>query len=136
MHQAAKGYERRWRERLGPAGETIGRWQVMSVLSAVDGARIGLIASTVGMTQPVLSRVVDQLEREGLVERRPIRGDLRGVGAWLTRRGRQRFEQLVPAAAELVDESLAGFSPAEVRTLHRLLTRLVATLEAGDDIDG
>lgn len=128
-HQVAKGYERQWRRRLGPAGETVARWQVLSVLAAADGSRIGLIADTLGIAQPVLSRVVDQLERDGLVERRPIDGDMRGVAVWRTRRGRQRFDRLAPAATALVDESLAGFTAAEVDQLHALLTRLAAALD-------
>jgi len=132
----AKGYERRWRRELGPAGETVSRWQVLSVLSAADGARVGLMADLLGISQPVLSRVIDQLERDGLVERRAVVGDDRGVAVWRTPRGRSQFEALVPAAGALVDESLAGFRPSEVAQLHSLLTRLVAALDDAvpDDI--
>ena len=51
-----------WIRRLREHGLTIGRWQVLTVLTHFDGSRIGTIADLSGAKQPAVSRVIDQME--------------------------------------------------------------------------
>lgn len=112
-------------------GLTISRWQVLSILVALDGCRVTTLADLAGSTQPVTSRVVDQMERDGLVERRPDPDDQRAQGVWLTEHGRDLFFALLPEAGELVDHLTQGLSEDEVDQLAGLLARLLAHTPGG-----
>ena len=117
-----------WVKELREHGLTIGRWHVLSVLSRYDGSRIGTIADLSGGEQPAVSRVIDQMERDGLVSRRPSLDDSRAVEVWITERGRQINAELLPEAEEFVQRMLRSFDSQEIRQLAGFLDRLIADL--------
>lgn len=133
FHRVASMFDQQWRAEQGGRGATTHRWQVLSILSGVDGLRVGQIAEIAGVSQPVLSRVVDQMERDGLVVRRPDPQDQRAVGVWTTDQGRATFTALLPRAAALVDKALGDLDEREVSTLHNLLSRVMTNLESNGD---
>lgn len=119
-----------WMAELRKEGLTIQRWQILSILNFLDGSRIGMIAEISGISQAVLSRVIDQMERDKLVSRKPAPGDNRAVEVWITAKGRQLLESLMPAADAFVQELLGGFSKSERETMLHLLNRLTNAAEA------
>ncbi len=112
-------------------GLTVSRWQVLSILVALDGSRVTTLAELAGATQPVTSRVVDQMERDGLVERRPDPDDQRATGVWLTPRGHEVFHAVVPDASALLDDVTVDLADDEVDALAGLLVRLLARTPDG-----
>jgi DNA-binding MarR family transcriptional regulator len=76
---------------------------------------------------------LDRLEAAGLVERRPDPGDRRGTLVRLTRKGKTLIDRAV--ARHIVNEEalLRVLTPAEQRSLDRLLRKLLAGLELSED---
>jgi len=71
------------------------------------------------------ARLVDRLEREGLVQRRSCPSDARGTLAALTAAGRARLDGASPAHMRGVSEHFAArFDDAEIAMLTTLLERL------------
>jgi DNA-binding MarR family transcriptional regulator len=118
-----------WIKQLRDHGLTIGRWQVLSVLSRFDGSRIGTIADLSGGEQPAVSRVVDQMQRDGLVKRRPALGDSRAVEVWITDRGRATFDSLMPHAEAFVNRMVRTMDDNEIKQMTNLLERLFSDLQ-------
>ncbi len=58
--------------------------------------RMSQLAEAVLVTRSGLTRLVDRLERRGLVERRKCPSDARGFLARLTHEGSRRFEEARP----------------------------------------
>jgi len=112
MNRLTSRINQLWLRELRPHGLTIPRWQVLSVLVAFNGCRIGELAEMTATEQAVVSRVVDQMQRDGLVERKPGREDFRRVEVWITRQGRALHRKLLPAA-ELHIKELVKTLPAE-----------------------
>lgn len=79
--------------------------------------------------QGALTRVIDQLETRGLIERRRSAQDRRVVELHLTAQGRKTIESLIPVVVERLNTALEGFTTAEVSELTRLLVKLVARVE-------
>ena|SRR5579859_721710 len=77
-----------------------------------------------------LTRVIDQLSDRGYIERRRSTEDRRVVELFLTDTGRKTVESLVPLVVDNLNLVLNGFSSAEVETLTKLLTKLVAAIQA------
>ncbi|WP_067822045.1 MarR family winged helix-turn-helix transcriptional regulator [Actinomadura kijaniata] len=65
--------------------------------------------------------VADKLEKQGLVTRQPHPTDRRAKRLVLTEKGTELRERLLTMLME--DSPLAGLSPDEQQTLHRLLLR-------------
>lgn len=123
-----------WRAVIRPCGLTVRRWQVLSVLSLFDGSRVGSIADMSGSGQAPLSRVIDQMERDGLVERRRAGEDNRAVEVWMTPSGRQLYESLLPLAerfvSALVSSIPAGQAAVMMTTLNGMLENIDTAVNA------
>ena len=121
-----------WVTTLRDHGLTIGRWQVLSVLSRFDGSRIGTIADLSGGEQPAVSRVIDQMQRDGLVTRRPALDDSRAVEVWITPRGRELTTELMPHAEAFVERMLRKLNDSEIKQMTQFLERLFSDLQEED----
>jgi MarR family transcriptional regulator, transcriptional regulator for hemolysin len=101
---------RRWRLRLDEAlrqtGETHARWLTLLWIEMLAGhANIGELAEHVGVELPTLVRLLNRLEREGLVVRRALGSSQRAKTAVLTARARQQ----VAAMDRVVTRTRADF---------------------------
>jgi len=112
------------RENLRPVKITLPRWRVLSVLSARDGRSIGELAEFTVIGQSTLSRVIDQMERDKLVERRPSKKDNRIVQVFLKPAGKETFEKILPSAMLHYKRAIEGFSEEEQKTLDQFLRRI------------
>jgi DNA-binding MarR family transcriptional regulator len=99
-------------------------FRALEVLFEMDGQQIGDLAKAVVVRQPVLSRVVDQMEERALVRRRPDSRDSRITRVWLTPTGRKAFRAALPGAQQIVERALSWISPEERKLLGGLLRRM------------
>lgn len=88
------------------------------------GMRMSEIADRVLLSRSGLTRLVDRLEREGLVERRSCPSDLRGQMALITDRGRRLFgEARATHLAGVRREFVGRLSSRELEQLAALWER-------------
>ena len=83
-----------------------------------------MLLSSGGMTKRL-----DRLADAGLVERRPDPNDRRGTLVRLTSRGKTTIDTLLQVHLSNEQQLLASLSPAQQRTLDKLLRSLLAGLE-------
>ena len=76
-----------------------------------------------------LTRVIDQLEARGLVQRERSREDRRAVQLRLTDAGQTIVAALIPSVVDKLNLALRDFSKAESAELNRLLTKLITSLD-------
>lgn len=103
-------------------------FRVLQYLYEEDGRQIGEIATTIAVRQPVLSRVIDQMEERALVRRSPDLHDSRRMRVYLTDHGRSRYEEAWPPAHDLLETALKGFKSRERDALRRLLKKMASNL--------
>jgi len=89
------------------------------------------ICKTLGLDTGSGTRLVDQLEEKGLLERRREAKDRRLVTIDLTPEGVERCGKVQAADTEYVDGVLEGYSAEDRQVLVEHLERLVRRLEAG-----
>lgn len=116
--------------RVKRAGLPVPVWRVLATLSDGDGLPIGGLARNVLFKQPTLTKVVDRMAADGLVERRAAEGDRRQTLVYITPRGRAAIRGLLPAAKRHEALVLRGHSVAEVARLKQALRDLIARCEA------
>jgi DNA-binding MarR family transcriptional regulator len=76
-----------------------------------------------------LTRVIDQLEEKGFIERLRRDRDRRKVELQLTDAGRKVIERLIPLVVDQLNQVLQDFSSDEVKELTRLLLKFNTSLE-------
>ena len=69
--------------------------------------RVADIADHVHLSQSALSRVIDRLEKHGLVKRGVCENDRRAIFAELTDEGRERYEAARPTHREVLERELS-----------------------------
>ncbi len=77
-----------------------------------------------------LTRMLDQLEERGYVERHRSQQDRRVVELELTAAGHCKLDELLPLIVDQLNHVLGGFSAAEFAELMRLLDKLMTSLQA------
>jgi len=112
------------RERLRPLGLTPRGWAVLSAL-AEGGPRpqIDLAAAT-GTDRTVMTYLLDELERQNLIERARDLSDRRSYQIHLTRRGEETHRRVASELAAQVDTLLRPLDAPDRRQLADLLARV------------
>lgn len=110
-------------------GLPLSSYEVLLFLAdSADGRlRMAELAERVLLSRSGLTRMVDRLERDGLLRREPCEQDQRGYYAAITERGRKLFgEARRTHLAGVRRHFLERFSRKELRELSRLWERLGA----------
>jgi DNA-binding MarR family transcriptional regulator len=84
------------------------------------------LAKLLAVDTGFITRVVDRLEKEGLVRRDRDSLDRRVVNLTLTEAGQDVAVRVAEIAPAVLNQRLSGFSPLEFETLCRLLNKLLA----------
>lgn len=79
------------------------------------------IGDCLGVSRPNVTKLMDGLQRQGLVERRPHARDGRKIEAHLTARGRAVLADAGPGRESVITDLWAGLEDAELTELTRLL---------------
>jgi DNA-binding MarR family transcriptional regulator len=135
FHLITAGLNARFLERLRPYGVTVQRWRVLMTIMDRGPRNIGQLGRLTLIPQSALSRLIDQMERDGLVGRKINEADSRVVTVELTDHGRHIYHQLAPVAALHADAIVKGFSDEERQALHVLLRRVLDNLGVNVPVD-
>jgi DNA-binding MarR family transcriptional regulator len=92
-----------------------------------EGQRIGEIGRQLIQRVPDITRLIDRMERDGLVERSRDTEDRRAVSIRLTEAGRRKCESLYSAVALRHKEQLSHMSERDLKQLHKLLEKTMQT---------
>jgi DNA-binding MarR family transcriptional regulator len=103
---------------------SMARFDLLANLEREDGQTPAALSRRMLVTAGNLTGLVDRAERDGVAQRRPDPTDRRLSRVWLTDKGRQLVQSLLPVHAEHVSELMASLDAAERRELRRLLGKL------------
>jgi DNA-binding MarR family transcriptional regulator len=101
--------------------------------------RMTELAGRVLLSRSGLTRLVDRLEREGLVERAACPTDARVTHAVLTDAGLERLREAAPThLASIAEHVTSKLGPADLAELERLMSKLMpsTTLPALEGAEG
>lgn len=115
----------RFRPLLAEHGLTEQQWRVLRVLQEHNGIEARELAERTLMLRPSLTGVIDRLQRDGLVERRPHGEDRRRVRVTLTRKARRLYQRIAPRVEREYAHLQGQFSAARWTALHDALDHLV-----------
>lgn len=114
-------------EAAGDFGDLSPReYDVLLVLAeAGEGLRLGEMASRTFLPQPSMSRIVERMERRGLLERCSSPQDARGVLVSLTPAGAQLQREAGRRHVRSISRAMtAGLDGHEIQMLTHLLTKV------------
>jgi DNA-binding MarR family transcriptional regulator len=112
-------------------GLTPARWQVLGAVALAGEPRtVAQIARAMGLTRQAVQRLVDELEREGVVRRVDHPEGRRARPVQLTARGEALYAQLMRRQRPWAARVSTGVAAAKLRTTLDVLRVLRTRLEA------
>jgi len=120
-------------QRARDHGTTRAQWGVLGRLCREEGLTQAELAEMLDIQPISLTRLVDKLDAQGLVERRPHPTDRRANRLFLTPEGRTAAEAFAPLALDVFDEIFAGLDAAEIAELAALIGRMRCNIRRSAD---
>lgn len=132
---------RRWRslldEKLRLAGQSAARMEALAaILNSPSGSAQVDIARRLRIEGPTMTRMIDTLESDGLVERLADPCDRRSKQLRLTPQGEAALEAIFIIADELRERLLAGIPGERIEELNMFFEMLMGRLDAGLPAEG
>jgi DNA-binding MarR family transcriptional regulator len=106
----------------------LGEYEVLLLLTRADERRLRMsdLADRLGLSRSGVTRLIDRLQAEALVERASCATDRRGSWAMLTDAGHDRLRRASPTHLRGVGEHFLNRIPAtELQALQRTLDRVL-----------
>jgi len=115
---------RQYSAEFAPYGVTPTQSFVLFDLVSHDGSSVKDIASRIQLDSPAVTGVIDRLVKEELVKRQEDPSDRRSLQIFLTSRGRELAQKLLPMAQEFNRSLQSGLNPDERELFQQILSRL------------
>lgn len=109
------------------SGLTLSQMHTLEILGVMGDLRMTELAAKMGITTGSLTVLVDRLERNGLVARKPHETDRRSIRVGLTDEGARISEEHHTLHTHLTQEMLAVLSPEEAKSFLEILRRITAS---------
>ena len=128
MNRIMARYNEMVRQNMAGLGLSTAKMRVLAALSVEDGLKVMRLAVHAVTEPSTLSRTLDALEAEGLVQRRADPGDNRATCVHLTRRGERAFARIWPSMADTYRQMFAGISTDDQTAFVRILGRMLVNI--------
>ncbi|NKK98460.1 MarR family transcriptional regulator [Rhizobium leguminosarum bv. viciae] len=117
-------------------GLTSARWQVLgTVVTAGRPQPVAWLARDMGANRQNVQRIVNDLEKEGLLTFQPNPHHRRAQLVVLTVKGEQAYETAMRLQAPWVDLLAEGFQVEDLKTTHTVMKVLRSKLEGHGDVE-
>jgi DNA-binding MarR family transcriptional regulator len=114
-------------------GLTSARWQILGAIAAAERLQpVAWLARNLGANRQNVQRIVNDLQKEGLVAFEANPHHRRAQLVVLTDKGRQAFDAAMRLQAPWINGLSDGLSIKEIETVHRVITALRKKLEGND----
>ena len=132
MNRIMGRYNASLRADLAGLGLTTPKMRALAVLSVIDAPLIRELAVYAVVEQSTLSRALDQLAGEGLIQRETDTGDSRAIRVHITEAGRAAFEAMWPQMAASYARMFQGISDDERRAFVATLQKMLGNIRKHD----
>lgn len=132
---ASHAYERAMNEELTAQGITFRQCQVLAWLAIEGEQSQNELAARMNIEPPTLVRVLDRMERDGLVSRTGDADDRRRKLIKPLPKAKPIWKKIVASAEIVRSRAVEGLTKQEVSTLKKLLAKVRANVQAGEAVE-
>lgn len=128
VKDATRALLRALQMRLTEHAVSLGHWTFLRILWEKDGMTQRELSEQAGVMEPTTFSAVQAMERLGYVTRRQLAGNKKKNFIFLTTKGRQLKDKLVPLAEEVNEIAVRNVAPADVATTRKTLLTVLENL--------
>jgi DNA-binding MarR family transcriptional regulator len=126
--QVHKAHRSRADAAFNKLGIHTGQEMILLQLWLEEGIPQSQLAASMEVEPPTATKMLQRMERAGLIERRQDPGDARISRVYLTEHGRALELPVLEVWKQLEAQTVAGLSLTEQALLHRLLMQILTNL--------
>ena len=109
-------------------GVSTGQWPLLLQLWEQDGLSQKNLSRKVGIEEATTTNTIKRMERDGLIHRSRSSKDRREIIVYLTQKGHELKDDLLPFVQEVNALSTHGMAPQDKARLNSLLSYIIARL--------
>jgi len=132
IHDVSRLLRKRFDRRAHSVGLTRAQWSVIAHLHRNEGVNQSTLAELMDVQKITLARLVDRLEEDGWVQRRPDPDDRRANRLYLTDKVAPMWGRMRELARDVFAEALDGLPPVDQERLIDWLLAVKRNLAAPD----
>lgn len=117
------------------AGVSLSQWRVVGALVMQPSLTQKEIADKVGIEGATLVPILDKMEKEGLLKRKPDSSDRRVNRIYLTQKADSLWESMVECALKIRKSSTKNISENDIQTTLETLRKISQNLTSFSEID-
>jgi len=110
---------------------TIEQWVIIANLNRKNGQFQQQLADNTYKNKTSVTRMINALQKKGLVERVSDQEDLRQKRVFLTQKGAQLYEKLRPLAMQVQEKATQGIDSEEMEYCKNILLKIYDNIDAG-----
>lgn len=118
--------------RINEYGLTLARARTLLRIARGQAVNQRELAEELEIENATLVRLIDGLEKQGLIERRAVNGDRRAKHVAMTSEGAALAEIVNTMALELGHDVLAGVDEAEMKVAQKVFAQMSLNIENAD----
>jgi MarR family transcriptional regulator for hemolysin len=128
IHDVGRLLRKRIDQQAQSIGLTSAQWRVVAYLARSEGSNQASLADVMELEPITLSRHLDRMEADGMIERRPDPADRRAHRLFLTDKGKRLVTAFRPEAACVIQEAVAGLTDERISGMIDLLSTMRTNL--------
>jgi MarR family transcriptional regulator, transcriptional regulator for hemolysin len=129
VYRVSAAWRREIDQRVRAFALTDATWRPLLYLGRMgNGVRQTDLAAALAIENPSLVRLIDALERAGLVERLEDPDDRRSKRLWMTAVGRETYAKVAAVHKSLADDFVKDVSAAELDLCYSVLERVLRSI--------
>jgi MarR family transcriptional regulator for hemolysin len=122
-------YNQLFVQAMRPQRVTVSRYRTLAILMELTDLTINELARHSSIERSALSRLLDQLEREGLISRRLRATDRRALDIRITPKGRDAYLAMRPVRRAVLKRATEGIAPGEIERMRTVIQLMLHNLD-------
>ena len=122
-------YNQLFVQAMRPQRVTVSRYRTLAILMELTDLTVNELARQSSIERSALSRLLDQLEREGLIARRLRATDRRALEIRITPKGRDAYLAMRPVRREVLERATEGIAPGEIERMRTVIQLMLHNLD-------
>lgn len=119
--------------RLAEHSVSFGHWSFLRILWVTEGLTQRQLSEEAGLMEPTTFTALKAMEENGLIERRQLNGNRKNIHIYLTKKGSDLKEILIPLAEEVNNIAVQGVECEDLRVTRRTLLKIISNMAADNE---
>jgi len=114
--------------KLADHSVSFGHWSFLRILWVTEGLTQRELSEQAGLMEPTTYTALKAMEANGLIERRQLNGNRKNIHIYLTPKGRDLKQTLIPLAESVNESAVRGVDEDDLLATRRTLLAIISNL--------